>query len=46
VIENRELRRIFVPNREEMLRGWGNLRNEKLNRLYYLHIIIEINQAE
>lgn len=35
-----------MPNREEMLGGWGNLRNEELNRLYYLHIIKEINQAE
>jgi hypothetical protein len=33
VFENRVLRRIFGPKREEMVGGWGKLRNEDLHNL-------------
>jgi hypothetical protein len=31
VFENRELRRIFVPKREEVAGGWRRLHNEELH---------------
>jgi hypothetical protein len=34
VFENRVLRRIFVPKREEMAERWTRLQNEKLHSLY------------
>jgi hypothetical protein len=34
VFENRVLRRIFGPKRNEVTGGWGKLRNEKLRELY------------
>jgi hypothetical protein len=34
VSENRVLRRIFGPKREEVTREWRKLRNEELNELY------------
>jgi len=34
VCENRALKRIFVPRREEVTGEWKNLHNEKLNDLY------------
>jgi hypothetical protein len=34
VIENRELRRIFGPKREEVAGGWKRLHNEELHNLY------------
>ena len=34
MFENRVLRRIFKPKREEVRGGWRNLHNEKLNDLY------------
>jgi hypothetical protein len=34
VLENRVLRRIFGPKRDEVTGGWGRLHNEKLNDLY------------
>jgi hypothetical protein len=34
VFENRVLRRIFVPNRDEVTREWGKLRNEELRDWY------------
>jgi hypothetical protein len=33
VFENRVLRRIFGPKREEMTGGWKNLHNEELHNL-------------
>jgi hypothetical protein len=34
LFENRVLRRIFVPKREEVTRGWRKLHNEELHGLY------------
>jgi len=28
------MKRIFVPKRDEITKGWGKLHNEKLNDLY------------
>jgi hypothetical protein len=42
VFENRVLRRIFWQKRDEMVGGWGELRNEELHNLYALPSIIRI----
>jgi hypothetical protein len=34
VFDNRVLRRIFVPKRDEVIGGWKKLHNEELNDLY------------
>jgi hypothetical protein len=34
VLENRVLRTIFGPNRDEVTGGWRKLRNEELHNLY------------
>ena len=34
MFENRVLRGIFVPNRDEVTRKWRKLHNEELNDLY------------
>jgi hypothetical protein len=34
VFENRVLRRIFGPKRDEVIGGWRKLHNEELNDLY------------
>jgi hypothetical protein len=34
VLENRILRRIFGPNRDEVTGGWRKLHNEELHNLY------------
>jgi hypothetical protein len=34
VYENRVLRRIFGPKREEVVGGWKRLHNEELHNLY------------
>jgi hypothetical protein len=34
VFENRVLRRILGPKRDEMIRGWRKLHNEELHNLY------------
>jgi hypothetical protein len=36
VFENRVLRRIFGPKREEVVGGWRRLQNEELHNLYVL----------
>jgi len=36
VFENRVLRRIFEPKREEVTGEWRKLQNEELNDLYLL----------
>jgi hypothetical protein len=33
MLENRELRRIFGPKRNEVTEGWGKLHNEELHDL-------------
>jgi hypothetical protein len=34
VFENRVLRRIFGPKRDEVIAGWRKLHNEELHNLY------------
>jgi hypothetical protein len=34
MFENRVLRRIFGPNRDEVMGDWRKLRNEKVHNLY------------
>jgi hypothetical protein len=34
VFENRVLRRIFGPKRDEVMREWRNLHSEELHKLY------------
>ena len=42
VFENRVLRRIFWPNREEVTGEWRKLHNEELNDLYYSPNIVRV----
>jgi hypothetical protein len=42
VFENRVLRRIFGPKRDEVTGGWRKLHNEELHNLYCLPSIIRI----
>ena len=35
MFENRVMRRIFGPKRDEVTREWRKLHNEELNDLYY-----------
>jgi hypothetical protein len=42
VFENRVLRRIFGPQRDEITRGWRKLHKEELHNLYYSPSIIKI----
>jgi hypothetical protein len=45
VFENKVLRRIFGPKRDEVTGGWRKLHNEELRDLYSLPIIIRIIKA-
>jgi hypothetical protein len=45
VFENRVLRRIFGPKRDEVTGGWRKLYNEELHDLYSLPSIIRIMKA-
>jgi hypothetical protein len=45
VFENRVLRRIFGPRRNEVIRSWSKLHNEKLNKLYSPPIIIRMTKT-
>jgi hypothetical protein len=42
VFENRILRRMFRPQREEVAGGWRRLHNEELHTLYASTIIIKV----
>jgi hypothetical protein len=42
VFENRALRRIFGPKREEVAGGWRRLHNEELHNLYGVLNIIRV----
>jgi hypothetical protein len=42
VFENRVLRRIFGPKRDEIIAGWRKLHNEELHDLYSSSYIIRI----
>jgi len=46
VFENRVLRRIFGPKRDEITREWRKLHNEKLNDLYFLLNIVRVINRE
>jgi hypothetical protein len=45
VFENRVLRRIFGPKRDEATGEWRRLHNEKLNSLYSSPNIIRVNKS-
>jgi hypothetical protein len=42
VSENRVLRRVFVPKRDEVTGEWRKLHNEELNDLYSLPNIVRV----
>jgi hypothetical protein len=42
LFENRALRRIFGPNKDEVTREWRKLHNEKLSDLYSLPYIVRM----
>ena len=42
VFENRVLRRVFGPKRDEVTGEWRKLRNEELNDLYSLQNIVRV----
>jgi hypothetical protein len=42
VYENRFVRRIFGPKREEVVGGWRRLHNEEIHNLYALPNIIRV----
>jgi hypothetical protein len=42
VCENRVMKRIFGPKREEVVGGWRMLHNEKLHSLYASQNIIRV----
>jgi hypothetical protein len=42
VFENRVLRRIFGPKRDEVTGEWRKLHNEKLNYLYFSPNIVRV----
>jgi hypothetical protein len=46
VFENRVLRRIFGPKRDEVTGGWRKLHNEELRDLYYSPSIIRIIKSK
>jgi hypothetical protein len=45
VFENRVLRKIFGPKRDEVISGWRKLRDEKLHNLYCSPSIIRITES-
>jgi hypothetical protein len=45
VLENRVLRRIFRPKREEVAGGWRRLHNEELRNLYSATNIITVMKS-
>jgi hypothetical protein len=42
VFENRVLRRIFGPKRDEVTGGWRKLHNKELHNLYFSQNIIRV----
>jgi hypothetical protein len=46
VLENRVLRRIFRPKRDEVIGGWRKLHKEELHNLYSLQSIIRIMKSK
>jgi hypothetical protein len=45
VYENRVLRRIFGPKREEVAGGWRRLQNEELHNLHVSPNIIRVTKS-
>jgi hypothetical protein len=45
VFENRVLRRIFGPKRDEVIGGWRKLNNRELHNLYSLPSIIRMTKS-
>jgi hypothetical protein len=45
VFENRLLRRIFGPKRDEVTGGWRKLHNEELHGLYSSPSIVRVNKT-
>jgi hypothetical protein len=45
VFENRVLRRIFGPKRDEVTGGWRKLHNEELHGLYFSPSIVRVIKA-
>jgi hypothetical protein len=43
--ENRVLKRIFGPKREEVAGGWRRLHNEELHNLYTSPSVIKVRKA-
>jgi hypothetical protein len=46
VSENRVLRRVFGPKRDEVTGEWRKLHNEELNDLYSLPNIVRMDREE
>jgi hypothetical protein len=45
VFENRTLRRIFGPKRDDVTEDWRKLHNEELHNLYSLPHIMRMNKS-
>ena len=45
MFENRVLRRIFGPKRDEVTGDWGQLHNEELNNLYFSPNIVRMTKS-
>jgi hypothetical protein len=45
VFENRVLRRIFEPKKDEVTGGWRKLHNEELHKLYSSPSIIRMTKS-
>jgi hypothetical protein len=45
IFENRVLRRIFRPKRDEVTGGWRKLHNEELHKFYSSPSIIRMNKS-
>jgi hypothetical protein len=46
VFENRVLRKIFGPRRDEVTVEWGKLHNDELNGLYSLPSIVRVIKSK
>jgi hypothetical protein len=46
MLENKVLRRVFGPKREEVMGGWRGLHNEELHSLYIAPNIIQMMKSE
>jgi hypothetical protein len=46
VFENKLQRRIFLPKREDVMKGWKKLYNKELHSLFYTSDIIRMINSE